>query len=155
MCFGRKWHQIKKQNARKPANSRPCGDASQMPKSSASLNRQVSCLLDFGACLLSSLTGMKCLTGMLISESVLNLLSRCNLFSAKPWQSSDTPTKFQTLWCQNGVCLVGFLFFFGSHFWPKTRILIIFHQNGFKMISKTRIIARNDILDPIQFWWVP
>ena len=32
---------------------------------------------------------------------------------------------------------------------------MIFNQNDPKMISKSRIIARNGILDPIEFWWVP
>ena len=41
------------------------------------------------------------------------------------------------------------------HFCPKTRILMIFDQNIFKMISTSRIIARIGILDPIEFWWVP
>ena len=29
------------------------------------------------------------------------------------------------------------------------------YQNDLKFISKGGIIARNGILDPIQFWWVP
>ena len=32
---------------------------------------------------------------------------------------------------------------------------MIVHQNYTKMISKRRMIARNGILDPIEFWWVP
>ena len=31
---------------------------------------------------------------------------------------------------------------------------MIFNQNDPKMISKIRIIGRNGILDPVEFWWV-
>ena len=56
----------------------------------------------------------------------------------------------------SGRLFVGFLagaffFCFESDFCRKTRILMICHQNDLKMISKPRIIARNGILDPIEF----
>ena len=71
-----------------------------------------------------------------------------------------------TFWGPSGVLphsgrlFVGFLagaFFslFECHFCPKTHILVIFHQNDPKMILTSRMIARNGILDPIEFWWVP
>ena len=54
-----------------------------------------------------------------------------------------------------GFMAGAFFCFFECHFCSKSRIFIFFEQNDSTMISKSRIIARNSILDPIKFWWIP